>query len=298
MQLIVKTPLCNHNAYCAHLLEHCILWSEKSEDRFLGFTLPFSDTKTKIGYTVFQAKNLKEIHYLQTQIQNPLDVNSIWIEKKILDQELYTQKNEDDILFEKIGKKIYKNNRINPSQNKKTSKKSLLKYHKKRYTDEYMWIIDENNNNTIFKRPTQVKKSIQKKTTNKEQKIEIRVYNTHYIAYVRDYSSLENYVLLYFLDRLYDLFALYKYRYLGDTYYHPTSWLSFYDKHIVFTHSKQLTLSESFFKKAKKYFLKQIEIINMISLEYEILSGTIVRGENVVAIINSLEFKKVGKYFL
>ncbi|MDR0281812.1 MAG: hypothetical protein LBI53_00335 [Candidatus Peribacteria bacterium] len=93
-----------------------------------------------------------------------------------------------------------------------------------------------------------------------------------YIAFIRDYSSLENYTLFFFLEWLYDLISLYKHRYLGSSYFYPISHFIQYPDRIAFIHGGGFNAKISFFDRAKTLFLTKEDKTNEIAINYEILS--------------------------
>lgn len=299
MKLIVKTPLYQHNAYCPHLVEHCVLSWHKSVKKFFSHTLPLSEAQTKIGKTIFIGKDTKQIEEIQKNIKTTIDRSCITDENMKLQQELYSKKNEEDFLLEKIGKEIYKTQRIPSRKSKKLSHQIIIDYHTKRYNDKFIWVT--NDKNKVIQRPVHLKKhkikEYLKVHTKREKKITLSCYDKKYISFVQSYKYLEDYVELFFVDWLYDTYSLYVHRYEWKKYYYPTSFLFFYSNHLAFTRHESYILSIDFFEMAKKYFLNQEELINEIALDYEILSETIILSENIKNIITSIPLEKINYYF-
>ncbi|MDR3169594.1 MAG: hypothetical protein LBU27_07825 [Candidatus Peribacteria bacterium] len=153
MQGILKTPLYKNTAYCPHLVEHCTFSGYGSEQRFFGFTLPYSNVETRIGKTIFWLDKNQSIEKLKSEIQLPLDKTVISKENKILKQELDKRKRKDDFLFERIGRVVYKDNWIPSRKAEKLSQQELLRYHKQWYQNPMIWVVDSEKENNVVQRP-------------------------------------------------------------------------------------------------------------------------------------------------
>lgn len=273
-----------NNSYCSHLVEHCVFSQYQSENNFFDIDSE-ADGNSLLCYTIFSLPDYKDIDKFISHITMPLDPSIISKEKRIIKEELEDWNSTGNLLKNNIWKKLYWLDFKRYPRSSRISNNEIIKYHITHYQKNNIWILDDDFK--IINRPSQAFDTYKWDISYVLDKFAIKVQKKDFSVSLFDYTSLYTYTLCYFLEWLYDLFAIYQYRYLGETYYPPIChFLDFPDKLAFVRRSEyKLNIDNDFFIKAKKQFLKNPLNINEILAVNEILKLEIWTQDDVKKII-------------
>jgi hypothetical protein len=298
MQLVIKTPLYHFTSYCAHLVEHCVLSWYQSEERFFDFTVPYSDAETAIWNTKFWVWGNNSVDTLIEQIQKPLDMTVISLEKKLLHQELLEEITLWDTLRNKIWKILYPNGYPTNTQSLALTKKEVITYHQQWYKEENMWVIEGNDWN-IIKRPLWMKETFLNTLYDTfESQLLFKDKWSKYVAFIKDIHNFENYILFSFLEWFYDLVSSYQYRYWGKSYNYYIAHCLKYPDNIAFVRGPAFNVQDSFFERAKKIYVTLTHRLNELALMHEIQIWEIISLDTIKAFLQSITKNQIDHYFL
>lgn len=295
MQVRVKTKPYKNDSYCSHLVEHCVFSWYSNKENFFEIDCG-THWMSWLGYTIFWISNNKNTERFISHIIKSLDKTVIIKEKLIIKEEI-EEKSTGTLLVNKLWKILYGKEFKRYSNSSPISKKELVAYHTMYYQRNNIWILDDDFH--IKHRPKFISsKNKIKSNHHKISPIEIIAEGKIFNAYVFKYTSIYEYALCYFLEWLYDVSAIYLYRYIWKTYYPPIGHFFVFTDKLSFVRRKgiKLGIDKNFFDKATDTFLSDSIRLNEICAVNEILKLETFDIKKIKKIILWLDYVTIKKY--
>lgn len=296
MRVYIKTPFYKNNKYLSHLLEHCVLFSDKISD----FLYIYKDIEayTSTGYTVFEFNNFLWWKSVVKRIQQSIIPHNIDLQKNIIKYEYEDGWTYGQKLYEKVLQKVMKNKKIATTTIPKISNEEIESYHKQWYQEKNMLIFDEES------------KTILNRWLGKKAKKDPKIIKKHLIEYSTIAYQKDNYDLIFTrYHSPYDILFLDFFESLvnASICYNTTINWAFYEDLIDISLTNDMyiltidkgtlpkKISKDFFLAFKKYFIEEIGNGKMRSFIPNILmfTGYFISIDQHQKYIETIEIKSI-----